>query len=272
MSIIVAGILINPVGEPVSNAQITLTAVDNSFTVLTGFAVTVKTDQAGAYRMLLEEGTYSITIAVNGHSSLYGAVTLDGTTEPSTLNQLLKQQIMESELTPDVIVYFRQIQQQVANALQHASAEKNAAKGFRDEAEVFALQAKGKLARIAASRNSFIYLYPGGTEKHPPRLRVAQRIILDNPFPGRKIAFRCEVQDRKMGVWGAASYFAGVDFSTGALAIPQGDKILIWTGDSSVIYATKHIPNSFHDTSVVAAREYIRQYSAVYRVAVWSID
>ncbi|HEN3639194.1 TPA: prophage tail fiber N-terminal domain-containing protein [Yersinia enterocolitica] len=145
MSVTVSGIMINPVGEPVVNAQITLTAVANSLTVLNTFSVTVRTDNTGAYRIQLEEGSYSITVAANGRSFVYGAVTLDDTTGPSTLNQLLKQQIMESELTPDVILYFRQIQQQVANDLATIKVLENSASNSaisaghsRDEARQYA--------------------------------------------------------------------------------------------------------------------------------------
>ncbi|MGM7973444.1 prophage tail fiber N-terminal domain-containing protein, partial [Yersinia enterocolitica] len=153
MSVTVSGIMINPVGEPVVNAQITLTAVANSLTVLNTFSVTVRTDNTGAYRIQLEEGSYSITVAANGRSFVYGAVTLDNTTGPSTLNQLLKQQIMESELTPDVILYFRQIQQQVANDLatikvleSSATDAAESAAHYRDEAKQYAADLDTALA------------------------------------------------------------------------------------------------------------------------------
>ncbi|HEN3579541.1 TPA: prophage tail fiber N-terminal domain-containing protein [Yersinia enterocolitica] len=160
MSVTVSGIMINPVGEPVVNAQITLTAVANSLTVLNTFSVTVRTDNTGAYRIQLEEGSYSITVAVNGRSFVYGAVTLDNTTGPSTLNQLLKQQIMESELTPDVILYFRQIQQQVANDLatitvleSSATDAAESAAHYRDEAKQYAADLDTALAVAQSYRD-----------------------------------------------------------------------------------------------------------------------
>lgn len=170
MSVTVSGIMINPVGEPVVNAQITLTAVANSLTVLNTFSVTVRTDNTGAYRIQLEEGSYSITVAANGRSFVYGAVTLDNTTGPSTLNQLLKQQIMESELTPDVILYFRQIQQQVANDLATIKVLENSASNSaisaghcRDEAKQYAtdlaatlVTAKGYRDQAGTSANAAV--------------------------------------------------------------------------------------------------------------------
>lgn len=160
MSVTVSGIMINPVGEPVVNAQITLTAVANSLTVLNTFSVTVRTDNTGAYRIQLEEGSYSITVAANGRSFVYGAVTLDDTTGPSTLNQLLKQQIMESELTPDVILYFRQIQQQVANdlatikVLENSTSNSAISAGHsRDEARQYASDLSDALALAKGYRD-----------------------------------------------------------------------------------------------------------------------
>ncbi len=160
MSVTVSGIMINPVGEPVVNAQITLTAVTNSLTVLNAFSATVRTDGVGTYRIQLEEGSYSITVAANGRSFVYGAVTLDNTTGPSTLNQLLKQQIMESELTPDVILYFRQIQQQVANDLAtikvleiSATDAAERAGHSRDEAMLYAKDLSEALATAKGYRD-----------------------------------------------------------------------------------------------------------------------
>ncbi|SUB30738.1 Prophage tail fibre N-terminal [Yersinia pseudotuberculosis] len=160
MSVTVSGIMINPVGEPVVNAQITLTAVTNSLTVLNAFSATVRTDGVGTYRIQLEEGSYSITVAANGRSFVYGAVTLDNTTGPSTLNQLLKQQIMESELTPDVILYFRQIQQQVANDLAtikvleiSATDAAESAGHSRDEAMLYAKDLSEALATAKGYRD-----------------------------------------------------------------------------------------------------------------------
>ncbi|HDL7813821.1 TPA: prophage tail fiber N-terminal domain-containing protein, partial [Yersinia enterocolitica] len=163
MSVTVSGIMINPVGEPVINAQITLTAVANSLTVLNAFSATVRTDSTGAYAIQLEEGSYAITVAANGRSFVYGTVTLDNTTGPSTLNQLLKQQIMESELTPDVILYFRQIQQQMANALatirtleiRATNAEENVL-AYRNEVQLAVKDLGAAKALVARAHESAV--------------------------------------------------------------------------------------------------------------------
>ncbi|CNL75749.1 prophage tail fiber N-terminal domain-containing protein [Yersinia aleksiciae] len=186
MSVTVSGIMINPVGEPVVNAQITLTAVANSLTVLNTFSVTVRTDNTGAYRIQLEEGSYSITVAANGRSFVYGAVTLDDTTGPSTLNQLLKQQIMESELTPDVILYFRQIQQQVANdlatikVLENSTSNSAISAGHsRDEARQYASDLSDALALAKGYRDTAVDSATAAAESAAHVLE-SERIVIAN--------------------------------------------------------------------------------------------
>lgn len=186
MSVTVSGIMINPVGEPVVNAQITLTAVANSLTVLNTFSATVRTDNTGAYRIQLEEGSYSITVAANGRSFVYGAVTLDDTTGPSTLNQLLKQQIMESELTPDVILYFRQIQQQVANdlatikVLESSTSNSSISAGHsRDEARQYASDLSDALALAKGYRDTAVDSATAAAESAAHALE-SERIVIAN--------------------------------------------------------------------------------------------
>ncbi|MCW6615024.1 prophage tail fiber N-terminal domain-containing protein, partial [Yersinia ruckeri] len=160
MSILVSGVLMDPAGRPISEAQITLTAIANSLSVLNGFSATVETDSAGHYGITLAVGSYSIGIAAEGRNHIYGAITLDDTTGPSTLNQLLKQQIMESEVTPDVILYFRQIQQQVANDLStvkvlegRATDAAGSASASRDAAQQYATGLAEAVASAKAYRD-----------------------------------------------------------------------------------------------------------------------
>ncbi|MCK8538244.1 prophage tail fiber N-terminal domain-containing protein [Yersinia ruckeri] len=160
MSILVSGVLMDPAGRPISEAQITLTAIANSLSVLNGFSATVETDSAGHYGITLAVGSYSIGIAAEGRNHIYGAITLDDTTGPSTLNQLLKQQIMESEVTPGVILYFRQIQQQVANDLStvkvlegRATDAAGSASASRDAAQQYATGLAEAVASAKAYRD-----------------------------------------------------------------------------------------------------------------------
>ncbi|MCK8585258.1 prophage tail fiber N-terminal domain-containing protein [Yersinia ruckeri] len=149
MSILVSGVLMDPLGRPIPAAQITLTAIANSLSVLNGLSATVETDSVGRYGITLAMGSYAISIAAEGRNHVYGAITLDETTGPSTLNQLLKQQMMESEVTPDVILYFRQIQQQVANDLSTMTVMESHVTGAASSAAESEAAAKGYAANLA---------------------------------------------------------------------------------------------------------------------------
>ncbi|QKJ87407.1 phage tail protein [Paramixta manurensis] len=161
MSVIISGVLVNPAGEPVPDAQITLTSLSNSLQVLRGFSSTVETDSDGHYSIELEEGDFSITIACDAGNLLYGSVTISDTTGPATLNELLKQQLMESEVTPDVIIYFRQIQQTVATDLatmqtlnsQAVQAGKDA-EAARDAAQQYATDLSAAVTAAQGARDA----------------------------------------------------------------------------------------------------------------------
>ncbi|MGM7960513.1 phage tail protein [Yersinia enterocolitica] len=121
--------------------------------------------------------------------------------------------------------------------------------------------------RIATleSHQKFTYLYPGGSAVAPATLGLSQRIVLDNPFIGRKIDYRCEVQFG--GIWGVAGFGSNVgsgSVSVGALAIPWGDNIVVWSGNTWVAHVAAMTANSFPSASTIT--------SAPYRVAVWTID
>ncbi|HEN3589305.1 TPA: phage tail protein [Yersinia enterocolitica] len=121
--------------------------------------------------------------------------------------------------------------------------------------------------RIATleSHQKFTYLYPGGSAVAPATLGLSQRIVLDNPFIGRKIDYRCEVQFGR--IWGVAGFGSNVgsgSVSVGALAIPWGDNIVVWSGNTWVAHVAAMTANSFPSASTIT--------SAPYRVAVWTID
>lgn len=52
--------------------------------------------------------------------------------------------------------------------------------------------------------------------------------------------------------------------SVGALAIPWGDNIVVWSGNTWVAHVAAMTANSFPSASTIT--------SAPYRVAVWTID
>ncbi|HHJ0103591.1 TPA: phage tail protein [Yersinia enterocolitica] len=140
-----------------------------------------------------------------------------------------------------------------------------------NEGQVNALELATQITLLATRVTSleghqkFTYLYPGGSAAAPATLGLSQRIVLDNPFTGRKIDYRCEVQFG--GIWGVAGYGSNVGsgtFSAGALAIPWGDNIVIWSGASFVLHVANMTANSFPSASSIT--------SAPYRVVVWTID
>lgn len=109
MSVLISGVLVTPAGEPVSNAEITFTAIANSAAVLNGFSASITTNSQGEYCIDLALGEYALTLQANGQNSVYGTVSVNDQTTPSTLNALLRQQMIEQSVTPSSIVYFREI-------------------------------------------------------------------------------------------------------------------------------------------------------------------
>jgi hypothetical protein len=140
-----------------------------------------------------------------------------------------------------------------------------------NEGQINALELATQITLLATRVTSleghqkFTYLYPGGSAVAPANLGLSQRIVLDNPFPGRKVNFRCEVQFG--GIWGSAGFGSNAGtgyFSSGAIALPWGDNIVVWSGGSFVIHAAPVTANSFPSASSIT--------SAPYRVVVWTID
>lgn len=147
MSIVISGVLLDPLGQPVAQAQITLTATTNSLRVLRGFSCSVPTDSAGRYTLALEAGSYAVSVAHQGRNFVYGAVTIDADSVPSSLNVLLQQQVMEQQVTPEVILYFRQIQQVVAEDMTTVQQ-------LSEQANQAAAQARGSKRAAVAAENA----------------------------------------------------------------------------------------------------------------------
>ncbi|WEF10300.1 prophage tail fiber N-terminal domain-containing protein [Pectobacterium actinidiae] len=117
MSVLISGVLINPAGIPVSAAEITFTALTTSDSVLNGFSASTVTNDDGEYSIPLEHSVYSITIQSDGYNSIYGSVSINEKSTPTTINELLKLSALEQTVTPAIIVYFREIQADVAAKL-----------------------------------------------------------------------------------------------------------------------------------------------------------
>ncbi|MDG0795644.1 prophage tail fiber N-terminal domain-containing protein [Pectobacterium punjabense] len=168
MSVLISGVLINPAGEPIPDAEITFTALTTSNSVLNGFSASVMTNDEGEYSIPLEHCVYSISIQNAGYNSIYGSVSINEKSTPTTINELLKLATMEQAVTPAIIVYFREIQADVAAKLvtmqtlsTKAAEAASAAAAARDEASQYAqnlsaavAQAQQASAAAAASANA----------------------------------------------------------------------------------------------------------------------
>ncbi|UYA60193.1 hypothetical protein NAL19_2039 [Pectobacterium sp. F1-1] len=155
MSVLISGVLMNPAGVPVSGAEVTFSALTNGPSVLNGFSASVMTDQDGNYAIPLEICEYAISIQSDGYNSVYGSVSINEKSTPATINELLKLAAMEQAVTPAIIVYFREIQADVAAKLAamqvlgtNAAEAASAAAAARDEAAQYAQNLSAAVAQV----------------------------------------------------------------------------------------------------------------------------
>ncbi|RRO05023.1 prophage tail fiber N-terminal domain-containing protein [Pectobacterium aquaticum] len=168
MSVLISGVLMNPAGVPVSGAEVTFSALTNGPSVLNGFSASVMTDQDGNYAIPLEICEYAISIQSDGYNSVYGSVSINEKSTPATINELLKLAAMEQAVTPAIIVYFREIQTDVAaklatmqtlnnsatTAMRDAITARNEAAQYAQSLSAAAAQAQQASASAAASSNA----------------------------------------------------------------------------------------------------------------------
>lgn len=154
MSVLISGVLMNPAGVPVAGAEVTFSALTNGPSVLNGFSASVMTDQDGNYSIPLEICEYAISIQSDGYNSVYGSVSINEKSTPATINELLKLAAMEQAVTPAIIVYFREIQADVAAKLitmqtlgTNAAEAAAAAITAKDEAAQYALNLSAAVAQ-----------------------------------------------------------------------------------------------------------------------------
>lgn len=161
MSVLISGVLINPAGAPVSGAEITFTALTTSDSVLNGFSASTVTNDDGEYAIPLEHSVYSIAIQIDGYNSIYGSVSINEKSTPATINELLKLAAMEQAVTPAIIVYFREIQTDVAAKLatvqtlsNNATTAARDATTARNEAAQYAQNLSTALAQAQQASTS----------------------------------------------------------------------------------------------------------------------
>lgn len=113
-----SGVLKRPVsGEVVPNARITFDAVSTGIAVLKGVSSVCKTASDGTYSVDMEYGDYAIQVSWAGQGMQYGYIHIDETTTAGSLNDLLLQQLTESQLTPEIVLEFRHLEQQMRDQL-----------------------------------------------------------------------------------------------------------------------------------------------------------
>ncbi|EDA8687200.1 carboxypeptidase regulatory-like domain-containing protein [Salmonella enterica subsp. enterica serovar Newport] len=142
MSILVSGILKSPAGAVIAGAQITVTALTTSPDLLAGVSASAVTSDTGYYGLNVLPGAYSLTVAVNGKSQVYGSFRLDGTETTLTLNMVLRRNLVEVSIPDALLVDFRQIQNNVADDLEAMRQLEFRASGSADNAARSAADAK----------------------------------------------------------------------------------------------------------------------------------
>ncbi|HBM0000371.1 TPA: carboxypeptidase regulatory-like domain-containing protein [Salmonella enterica subsp. enterica serovar Kodjovi] len=151
MSILVSGILKSPAGAVIAGAQITLTALTTSPDLLAGVSASAVTIDTGYYGMNVLPGAYSLTVAVNGKSQVYGSFRLDGTETTVTLNMVLRRNLVEVSIPGELLTGFRQIQNNVADDLEAMRQLKSGALVSADSAGKSATDAKSSAEAAASS-------------------------------------------------------------------------------------------------------------------------
>lgn len=151
MSILVSGILKSPTGAVIAGAEITLTALTTSPDLLAGVSASAVTSDTGYYGLNMLPGAYSLTVAVNGKSQVYGSFRLDGTETTVTLNMVLRRNLVEVSIPDALLVDFRQIQNNVADDLEAMRQLEFSVSGSADNAARAAADAK--VSAEAAARS-----------------------------------------------------------------------------------------------------------------------
>lgn len=109
-----------------------------------------------------------------------------------------------------------------------------------------------KAVTAASLKNRFntVVLYPNGTEDSPPTLTANQRIVIDNPFPGRPVVAQVEVFANN--IWAAPYFMTAPSGNAGPAAgatpsyLYETDKIVIQTGLDGVLYKS-NLSGSAHN-------------------------
>lgn len=150
-----SGVLKRPIsGDVVPNARITFDAIATGNVVLKGVSSACKTASDGSYSVDLEYGDYAIQVSWSGQTLQYGSVHIDDTTPVGSLNDLLLQEVMESQLTPDIVLEFRKLEQEMQEDLAQMTSMNDQASGSATSAADSAAAAKMSEKNSEASEDA----------------------------------------------------------------------------------------------------------------------
>lgn len=150
-----SGVLKRPIsGDVVPNARITFDAIATGNVVLKGVSSFCKTASDGSYSVDLEYGDYTIQVSWAGQTQQYGTVHIDDTTPTGSLNDLLMQELTESQLTPEIVLEFRQLEQEMQDDLAQMEDLNNEAAGSASAAASSAAAAATSETNASASEGA----------------------------------------------------------------------------------------------------------------------
>ena len=154
-TLILSGVLKRPIsGDVVPNARITFDAIATGNVVLKGVSSSCKTASDGSYSVDLEYGDYTIQVSWVGQTQQYGTVHIDDTTPTGSLNDLLMQELTESQLTPEIVLEFRQLEQEMQDDLAQMEDLNNEAAGSASAAASSATAAATSETNASASEDA----------------------------------------------------------------------------------------------------------------------
>lgn len=150
-----SGVLKRPIsGNVVPNARITFDAIATGNVVLKGVSSSCKTACDGSYSVDLEYGDYTIQVSWVGQTQQYGTVHIDDTTPTGSLNDLLMQELTESQLTPEIVLEFRQLEQEMQDDLAQMEDLNTEAAGSASAAASSATAAATSETNSATSKDA----------------------------------------------------------------------------------------------------------------------
>lgn len=150
-----SGVLKRPIsGDVVPNARITFDAIATGNVVLKGVSSSCKTASDGSYSVDLEYGDYTIQVSWAGQTQQYGTVHIDDTTPTGSLNDVLMQELTESQLTPEIVLEFRQLEQEMQDDLAQMEDLNTDAAGSASAAASSAMAAATSETNAAASEDA----------------------------------------------------------------------------------------------------------------------